>query len=150
LKARGVEDLAPFVDDRDDMDVFVGVHTAGDNSIGFCHTDTCLPWLFVGGMAPPAGTADRTLTVLIKAPIRSHPSNRLVRVPGQKARSTDLDQGTKPVRRWVRPSYCSGDSSSMRVRRAPGPTGDALVGGPRFILQPRPAQPLARFSTAWK
>ena len=35
-------------------------------------------------MAPPAGTADKTLTVQIKAPIRSRPSDRLVHISGGK------------------------------------------------------------------
>ncbi|GAC1356128.1 MAG: hypothetical protein NVSMB4_16990 [Acidimicrobiales bacterium] len=48
-------------------------------------------------VAPPAGTADRTLTVLTKAPMRSRPPDRSVRVTGKKLGSTDQRQGTKPV-----------------------------------------------------
>jgi len=65
-------------------------------------------------MAPPAGMADRTLTVLVKAPIRSRPSDRSVRVCGQETgRQISLKApgqshpGSDPP--------LPGDPSSMRV-----------------------------------
>src|ERR1700723_2369151 len=70
-----LEDPASIVDHGAHVDIFMGVHPADDNLLCFCHAWSCLP-LMPMGEAPPAGT-DRTLMVLVKAPIRSRPSDRL-------------------------------------------------------------------------
>jgi hypothetical protein len=46
---------------------------------------------------PPAGTADRTLMVLVKAPIRSRPPDRMVGETLERRRPTVHSKGTKPV-----------------------------------------------------
>jgi hypothetical protein len=38
-----VEDLAPIVDDRRDVDIPVGIHPANDNLLLICHAWSCLP-----------------------------------------------------------------------------------------------------------
>ena len=68
--AAAIEDLSSNVDHRSDMDVFVGIDPADDKSSFLSHACACLPLIAMGGIAPPAGTADRTLMVLVKAPIK--------------------------------------------------------------------------------
>jgi hypothetical protein len=51
----------------------------------------------MSGAPAPAGTADRTLMVLAKAPIRSRPPNRLVGVSLERIPKTFHSSGTEPV-----------------------------------------------------
>jgi hypothetical protein len=79
-----------------DMELEVGVDAEDDVAGLTCHRGHGAPVLERAAGATPAGTADRTLTVQreAKAPIRSRPPDRSVRVragPG----STDQRQATK-------------------------------------------------------
>ena len=64
-----------------------GIDPADDNFAVFGHAGR---WSLLqrSGVPPPAATADRTLMVLAKAPIRSRPPDRLVGVPLERRRPT--------------------------------------------------------------
>src|SRR5580700_6037787 len=60
----------------------VSVHAAGDTTLIVLHPERAFPCALVR-KAPTAGTADKTSTVLAKAPIRSRPPDRSVRATGR-------------------------------------------------------------------
>ena len=92
------------------MPLTMGVHAASDINLLIMRPETAFPCVQCP-KAPPAGTADKTSTVLAKAPIRSRPPDRSVHAISG-AGSADQSQGTKPVRPWARPGPRRGAGQS--------------------------------------
>jgi len=77
------QDSADVVDDRRYVDVLVGVDAADDSALLIGHD--WLPFFArQWGIAPPAGTGGQDTQGADKAAIRSRPSDRSVRIPGQE------------------------------------------------------------------
>ena len=96
------EHPARLVDRRSDMDLLVRVDAPVDADWLISHDEPCLSPNWVSE-APSAGTADRTVKVFSKAPMRSRPPDRSVRASSRDTRPTDHEQGTKPVTPRVTP-----------------------------------------------
>ena len=101
-EALGAQEPADSIDHCGDVDVPVCVNAADDNVVLLNHAG-CLPSFLPVGQAPPAGTADRTLKALRKAPMRSRSPDRLVRAPGKDPADRSAARHEASHRRRVRP-----------------------------------------------
>jgi hypothetical protein len=106
------------------VDVLVGVDAADDSALLIGHD--WLPFFArQWGIAPPAGTGGQDTQGADKAPIRSRPSDRSVRIPGQEPGRQISFKARGQSHRESDPTPKTGDPHIMSVtprdrRRWPG------------------------------